>query len=162
MLLEGLGVGDAFAAVIGPASDWTPETKGATITRAVAHAGGGRAVMIGDTAYDAVGAAENGIPCIGALWGFGTSEDLDAAGAAPLLERPEQLPAAVEELARESSTAAGCAGGSRVRRVAGGADRGRGGSQGGVQRAGASIRSSGSTRPDGDRRSPIRTAPIAR
>ena len=92
MLLDGLGIGGAFAAVLGPASDWTPETKGATITRALTAAGAGGAVMIGDTAYDAVGAAENGIPCIGALWGFGTSEELEDAGASPLLERPGQIP----------------------------------------------------------------------
>ncbi len=104
LLLSGLGVGDAFTAVLGPATDWTRETKGVTITRALTHAGAGRAVMIGDTAYDAVGAAENGIPCIGALWGFGTSEELAAAGASPLLERPGQIPAAVEEeLARRGA-----------------------------------------------------------
>jgi phosphoglycolate phosphatase len=95
-LLEGLGVGDAFEAVFGPGADGDLESKGGTIARALQYAGGGSAVMIGDTAFDAVGAAENGIPCIGALWGFGTAEELSAAGAAPLISRPGEIAGAVE------------------------------------------------------------------
>lgn len=38
-------------------------------------------VLIGDTKYDAIGAAKAGIACIGVTFGFGTREELLAAGA---------------------------------------------------------------------------------
>ena len=40
-----------------------------------------RAVMIGDRAHDVEGAHEHGIPCIGVSWGFGSRDELEAAGA---------------------------------------------------------------------------------
>lgn len=46
-------------------------------------------VMVGDRVYDVEGAAEHGVPCIGVLWGYGSREEL--AGAAALIERPEEL-----------------------------------------------------------------------
>lgn len=41
----------------------------------------GRAVMIGDTHYDAIGARETGTGFIGALYGFGTKEEMEREGA---------------------------------------------------------------------------------
>ena len=38
-------------------------------------------VMVGDTAYDVVGAAAHGIPCIGVSWGYGNTEEMVSAGA---------------------------------------------------------------------------------
>ena len=38
-------------------------------------------VLVGDTAYDAVGAREIGIDCIGVLWGYGSEADLTENGA---------------------------------------------------------------------------------
>jgi phosphoglycolate phosphatase len=53
------------------------------------------AVMVGDREHDMRGAAANGVRGIGALWGYGTREELLAAGAAALCERPGELPAAL-------------------------------------------------------------------
>lgn len=53
-------------------------------------------VMIGDRSHDIVGAAANGMPAIGVLWGYGDRSELEAAGAAALAENPEQLPALVK------------------------------------------------------------------
>ncbi len=39
------------------------------------------AVMIGDTKYDALGAAECGIPCIGVCWGYAAPGEMEQAGA---------------------------------------------------------------------------------
>lgn len=36
----------------------------------------GTCVMVGDRLYDAEGAALNGVPCVGVLWGFGSKEEL--------------------------------------------------------------------------------------
>ncbi|MGN8648823.1 HAD hydrolase-like protein [Eubacterium pyruvativorans] len=43
-------------------------------------------VLIGDTKYDAGGAAEAGIDCIGVSYGFGTEEELRDAGALAIFD----------------------------------------------------------------------------
>lgn len=40
-----------------------------------------QAVMVGDRKHDVLGARENGIACIGILWGYGDREELEEAGA---------------------------------------------------------------------------------
>jgi phosphoglycolate phosphatase len=57
-----------------------------------------RIAMIGDRKFDAIGARAVGIAAIGALWGYGGAEELEAAGADPILETPKQVPAAVAEV----------------------------------------------------------------
>lgn len=49
------------------------------------------ACMIGDRSHDVVGAKANGVRPIGVLWGYGTRDELLAAGASMLCERPEGL-----------------------------------------------------------------------
>lgn len=49
------------------------------------------AVMIGDRKYDVLGAAEFSIPCIGVLWGYGSREELESAGAAAVASTPAEL-----------------------------------------------------------------------
>ena len=41
-------------------------------------------VMVGDREHDVKGAARNGLPCIGALYGYGSAAELHAAGAVAL------------------------------------------------------------------------------
>jgi len=50
-----------------------------------------RACMIGDRATDIIGANENGIDGIGALYGYGSREELEDAGACVIAETVEQL-----------------------------------------------------------------------
>lgn len=52
----------------------------------------GRTVMIGDRSHDMRGAAKNGVRGIGVLWGFGSREELEAAGAAQICDAVDQLP----------------------------------------------------------------------
>lgn len=49
------------------------------------------AVMIGDRAYDIIGAKENDVPSIGVLWGFGAAAELSQAGAIALCSSPADL-----------------------------------------------------------------------
>ena len=49
------------------------------------------AVMVGDTAFDVIGAAAHGIPTIGVSWGYGKVPDLTKAGAAAIADTPEML-----------------------------------------------------------------------
>ena len=51
------------------------------------------AVMVGDRSHDVEGAHEHGIPCIGAAWGFGSTEELRAAGADYIVQTAEELQA---------------------------------------------------------------------
>jgi phosphoglycolate phosphatase len=47
--------------------------------------------MVGDRAHDVLGAKANGVFPVGALWGYGSREELSAAGATVFCERPEVL-----------------------------------------------------------------------
>jgi len=47
--------------------------------------------MVGDRAHDIVGAKANAVRPIGALWGYGSREELGAAGATVLCEQPSAL-----------------------------------------------------------------------
>ncbi len=49
------------------------------------------AVMVGDTAFDVIGAAAHSIPTIGVSWGYGAAEDLIRAGATAVASTPEEL-----------------------------------------------------------------------
>ena len=48
-------------------------------------------IMVGDTAYDVIGAKAHGIPCIGVSWGYGTQEDMKNAGAVAIAQTPEEV-----------------------------------------------------------------------
>ena len=48
-------------------------------------------VMVGDRKHDVIGAKENGIPCVGVLFGYGSQEELLEAGADALAESVEEL-----------------------------------------------------------------------
>ena len=47
--------------------------------------------MVGDRKHDVIAAAAHDIPTIGVLWGYGGRAELEAAGAAMLIERAEDL-----------------------------------------------------------------------
>jgi phosphoglycolate phosphatase len=59
--------------------------------------------MWGDRKHDVLAASRNGIPTIGALWGYGGADELRAAGAAVLCAAPSQVPAALSALPRAQS-----------------------------------------------------------
>jgi len=50
-----------------------------------------QAVMVGDTAFDVLGAASHGIPTIGVAWGYGQVQDMLDAGAVAIAQTPEEL-----------------------------------------------------------------------
>jgi phosphoglycolate phosphatase len=53
-----------------------------------------RCVMVGDRRYDISGAHANGVRALGVLWGYGSREELEAAGADALVADPQELAAA--------------------------------------------------------------------
>ncbi len=57
-----------------------------------------QAVMIGDREHDAIGARHNGMTALGVLYGYGSREELTAAGAHALCGTPEEIPGALARL----------------------------------------------------------------
>jgi phosphoglycolate phosphatase len=96
-LCDHLGLTPYFAVIEGP-SLAEIEPKTVTVRRALdglALTPGASAPLIGDRLHDIEAAHANGLRAIGVLWGFGTEEELRAAGADALVALPEQLPDAV-------------------------------------------------------------------
>lgn len=91
----------AFDAIYGPDLEGKLDDKGDLIAHMLEREGFDpkRAVMIGDRGSDAVAAARHGIPCIGVLWGYGSAEELTAAGAT-LCGSPAVLPDMVADVLR--------------------------------------------------------------
>jgi phosphoglycolate phosphatase len=52
--------------------------------------------MIGDRKFDILGAKAVGIGAMGALWGYGSREELAEAGADGLIEAPQAIAYTVE------------------------------------------------------------------
>ena len=57
----------------------------------------GQTVMVGDTAYDVLGAAEHGIPTIGVSWGYGEVADMEKAGAIAIAHSMEEMVAIINQ-----------------------------------------------------------------
>ena len=73
---------DAWVAGVVGASLAETDTKTELVARALqaAQVAGHEAVMVGDRHYDIIGAIANRVLPVGALWGYGSREELAAAG----------------------------------------------------------------------------------
>ena len=83
-----------FEFVSGPEIDGTRGEKDEVIAYAMEQLGirdPASILMIGDREGDVLGAKKHGIDCAGALWGFGSQEELEQAGARYLCASPEDL-----------------------------------------------------------------------
>jgi sodium/proline symporter len=49
------------------------------------------AIMVGDTAYDVIGAKAHGIPTVGVSWGYGLVSDIENAGAIGIANTMDEL-----------------------------------------------------------------------
>jgi len=96
-----------FAQILGSQDDGGRAVKDELLAYLLDHEGisAGEAVMIGDRKYDALGARAVGLPTIGALWGYGSREELREAGADPLIETPGEIAGAVEGVLRRDARA---------------------------------------------------------
>jgi phosphoglycolate phosphatase len=83
-----------FAEVHGCELDGTREDKRDLIAHILPHHGfeAASAVMIGDRGVDMLAARHHGLAAVGALWGFGSREELLEAGAQSLCSRAHDLP----------------------------------------------------------------------
>jgi phosphoglycolate phosphatase len=94
------GLASFFAGVYGSGHDGSLADKCELLAHVLACESGipARTVMIGDRKYDMEGAAGNGIPAVGVLWGFGDKEELETTGATRLCNRPEDLPEILHDM----------------------------------------------------------------
>ena len=58
-------------------------------------------IYIGDSEVDVETAKNAGVPCVSVLWGFRTRQEMENAGGKYFCERPEQLPALIENILGE-------------------------------------------------------------
>jgi phosphoglycolate phosphatase len=87
----------AFASVHGATLDGAVRHKDQVVAAALgAHPDGRDPVLVGDRAHDVLGAAEHGLPCIGAGWGPAEDGELRAAGAAVVAATPRDVLAALD------------------------------------------------------------------
>ncbi|MDJ0748347.1 MAG: HAD hydrolase-like protein [Woeseiaceae bacterium] len=95
-IIEHFGMGDFIHNVYGSELDGTRGTKTDLLRFALEkNPGAERHIMIGDRRHDLIGAVENDMTPIGVAWGYGSVEELTAAGAIAIAERPGELPALV-------------------------------------------------------------------
>ena len=93
-IMEHFALAQYFDAICGATLDERRTDKAEVIAYALqtAHVTDTAAtVMVGDREHDVKGAAKNGLPCIGALYGYGSREELSAAGAAAIADTVEML-----------------------------------------------------------------------
>ncbi len=97
-ILNHFGLAAYFDCIAGAALDKSRGTKEEVIAYLLSQVGTlESALMVGDTAFDVLGAAEHGIPCAGVSWGYGTVASMEEAHAAAIVDNTEALLALVTE-----------------------------------------------------------------
>ena len=92
-IVRHFALGEFFDAVYGPSEDGVLHDKAELIAHVLRaeRLSPEHTVMIGDRAQDVLGARANGARAIGALWGYGSRDELAAAGAHALAAEPREL-----------------------------------------------------------------------
>lgn len=95
-VLEHFGLARYFEQIAGATLDGSRIHKEDVITYLLGLTGDvGQTLMVGDTAFDVLGAKAHGIPTVGVSWGYGTAEDMVSAGAVRIVHTMDQLVEAV-------------------------------------------------------------------
>lgn len=91
-VLEHFELANFFEQIAGATLDGSRSHKADVITYLLGLVGDvGQTVMVGDTAFDVIGAAAHGIPTIGVSWGYGEVADIENAGATAIAHNMEEL-----------------------------------------------------------------------
>ena len=91
-ILEHFDLAGYFEMICGATMDTSRTNKEAVIQYLIQENGKtDNMVMVGDTKFDVIGAKAHGIPCVGVSWGYGTVDEMQAAGAASIAESMDQL-----------------------------------------------------------------------
>ena len=95
LLLEKFGLKDLFEKICGASGAERDADKSQKVRAAALEKD---AVMVGDRLFDMEAAKKVGLRAVGVTYGFGSEEELEAAGADRLAKDAEELKAAVEDL----------------------------------------------------------------
>ena len=100
VILEDFGIDKFFSFVAGSEFDGTRDKKEDVVEYALASLGANasESVMVGDRLHDVNGASEHGVKCIGVTYGYGTKEELCAAGAYLTVDSPCDIVKAIENI----------------------------------------------------------------
>ena len=92
-VVEHVGLKRFFDAIVGPGREMLSPSKTVLIQRALALSGARKeeAVMVGDRKFDIEGAKGAEIASVGVLYGYGSREELEAAGADFFADSPAQI-----------------------------------------------------------------------
>ena len=91
-ILTKFGLAPYFDIIAGATMDGVRDAKADVIAYLLEQTGDvNEAMMVGDTAFDVIGAAAHGIPTIGVSWGYGTVESMVSAGAAGIAHTMDEL-----------------------------------------------------------------------
>lgn len=92
LVLRHFGLIDYFECVCGASSDSSRVEKADVIAYLLQQVGSvENTIMVGDTAFDVLGAAVHNIPTIGVSWGYGNTQDMRKAGAIAIADTPQML-----------------------------------------------------------------------
>ena len=90
-VLNRFGLDRYFELIAGASFDRSREKKEDVLRYMLKQISCRSPLMIGDTVFDAEGAAAVGIPCLAAGWGFGSAEEMKKAGALAAAESPAAM-----------------------------------------------------------------------
>ena len=91
-ILEKFELAKYFHRICGASMDRSRSTKEDVIAYLLKENGADNTmIMVGDTAFDVIGAAAHGIPTIGVSWGYGEVSDMVKAGAVAIVDSAEEL-----------------------------------------------------------------------
>ena len=92
-IIEHFDMGELIHNVYGSELDGTRGQKTDLLRFALEkNPGASTHIMVGDRKHDLIGAVANDMTPIGVAWGYGSVEELTAAGATAIAERPADLP----------------------------------------------------------------------
>ena len=91
-ILEHFDLAKYFDIIAGASFDHARHSKALVIAYLLEQTGKDLdAVMVGDTAFDVIGAKSHGIPTVGVSWGYGKVSDMDEAGAIGIANTRDEL-----------------------------------------------------------------------
>ena len=91
-ILQHFGMDGYFEKICGASTDFSRNSKEAVIAYLLESCGArDNAIMVGDTAYDVIGAKAHGIPTVGVSWGYGLVSDMENAGAIGIANTLDEL-----------------------------------------------------------------------
>lgn len=91
-ILEHFDLAKYFTIICGASMDKSRSSKEAVIAYLLEQTGHvENTIMVGDTAFDVIGASAHGIPTVGVAWGYGKVEDMKNAGASAIVHTMQEL-----------------------------------------------------------------------